>query len=247
MSFLRAERVWPRRSRPGSDTNTEPLYLRSLIDASLVSLAPAVAEEELTQPAKAFSSADALSQRFARRLLFVPRLLLKIRGAPPDGRQHIVSFLFADDLIGLAQNGVYVNSAEAVTAGTLYKIPTAALEPRLLNYYDLVFQVISKMCHELREAQRHAVLLSEQHAIAKAGFFLQVLETHQATPGRKHGRGLFANDAARVCRHHARGGDTIAAGPRQSGCYRIERSAARPHHQPGAIWKPPFRELRTTR
>lgn len=105
----------------------------------------------------------------------------------PDGGQHIVSFLFADDLIGLAQNGVYVNSAEAVTAGTLYRIPTAALEARLRNYPDLDFQVISKLCHELREAQRHAVLLSEQHAVAKAGLFLQMLETHQAVRGESMG------------------------------------------------------------
>ena len=105
----------------------------------------------------------------------------------PDGRQHIVSFLFADDLIGLAQNGVYVNSAEAVTAATLYRIPTTALESRLRNYPDLDFQVISKLCHELREAQRHAVLLSEQHGIAKVGLFLQILETHQAARGESMG------------------------------------------------------------
>jgi len=105
----------------------------------------------------------------------------------PDGRQHIVSFLFADDLIGLAQNGLYVNSAEAVTTATLYRIPTAPLQARLRNYPDLDFQVISKLCHELREAQRHAVLLSEQHAIAKVGLFLQMLETHQAARGEGAG------------------------------------------------------------
>jgi len=104
-----------------------------------------------------------------------------------DGRQHITGFLFADDLIGLAQNGVYVNSAEAVTAASLYRIPRAPLEARLRNYPDLDFQVISKLCHELREAQRHAVLLSEQHAIAKVGLFLQMLETHQAARGESMG------------------------------------------------------------
>jgi CRP-like cAMP-binding protein len=105
----------------------------------------------------------------------------------PDGREHIVSFLFADDLIGLAQNGVYLNSAEAVTAATLYRIPTAPLEARLRNHPGLDFQVISKLCHELREAQRHAVLLSQQHAIAKVGLFLQMLETHQAARGESIG------------------------------------------------------------
>jgi len=100
-----------------------------------------------------------------------------------DGRQHIVGFLFADDLMGLAENGRYVNSVAAVTTATLYRIPTAPLEARLRNYPDLDFQVISKVCHELREAQRHAVLLSEQRASAKVGLFLQMLETHQAARG----------------------------------------------------------------
>jgi CRP-like cAMP-binding protein len=109
----------------------------------------------------------------------------------PDGREHIVSFLFADDLIGLAQNGSYVNTAEAVTTATLYRIPAAPLQARLRNYPDLDFQVISKLCHELREAQRHAVLLSEQHAIAKVGLFLQMLETHQAARGQSMGEVYF--------------------------------------------------------
>jgi CRP-like cAMP-binding protein len=32
----------------------------------------------------------------------------------------------------------------------------------------------------LREAQRHAFLMSKQRAIAKVGLFIQMLETHQA-------------------------------------------------------------------
>jgi CRP-like cAMP-binding protein len=104
-----------------------------------------------------------------------------------DGRQHIVGFCFADDLIGLAENGVYVNSVAAVTPATLYRIPTAPLEARLRNYPDLDFQVISKLCHELREAQRHAVLLGEQHAVAKVGLFVQMLETHQAARAESMG------------------------------------------------------------
>jgi CRP-like cAMP-binding protein len=105
----------------------------------------------------------------------------------PGGRRHIVGFHFADDVIGLAENGTYVNSAEAVTAVSLYRIPTAPLEARLRNHPNLDFQVISKLCHELREAQRHAFLLSKQHASAKVGLFLQMLETHRAARGEAVG------------------------------------------------------------
>jgi CRP/FNR family transcriptional regulator len=98
----------------------------------------------------------------------------------PDKKQHVVGFLFADDLVGLAENGEYVNSANAVTAVTLYRIPTRALEPRLHRHPNLDFQVIAKLCHELREAQRHAFLLSKQRAITRIGLFIQMLETQQA-------------------------------------------------------------------
>jgi CRP-like cAMP-binding protein len=98
----------------------------------------------------------------------------------PDGSRHIVGFLFPDDLVGLAEEGRYVNSTEAVTAVTAYRIPTTALEAKLRREPRLEFHVICKLCHELREAQRHAFLLSQRHAVAKVGLFLQMLESYQA-------------------------------------------------------------------
>jgi CRP-like cAMP-binding protein len=95
----------------------------------------------------------------------------------PNERQYIAGFLFAGDLLGLAQNGKYVNSAAAVTNLSMYRMPTAALEVRLRRHAGLDFQVIAKLCHDLRETQRHAVFLAKQHAIAKVGLFLQMLET----------------------------------------------------------------------
>jgi CRP-like cAMP-binding protein len=100
--------------------------------------------------------------------------------ALPENEKYIVGFLFPNDLVGLAQYGQYVNSAEAVTAVTLYRIPTTALETRLRQNAKLDFEVIGKLCHDLREAQHHAFLLSKHRAIARVGLFVQFLETLQA-------------------------------------------------------------------
>ena len=100
-----------------------------------------------------------------------------------DGSHQIAGFLFPDDLVGLAEEGVYVNSAEAVTAVTAYRISTSALEARLRKNAALEFNVICKLCHELREAQRHALLLTRRHALAKVGLFLEMLEGHRAATG----------------------------------------------------------------
>jgi CRP-like cAMP-binding protein len=101
----------------------------------------------------------------------------------PDGTEHITAFLFADDLVGLPEEGRYVNSAKAVTDVTAYRGPVTALESRLRADAALDFHVIAKLCHELREAQRHAILLGRRNAIGRVATFLQLLEHHQEARG----------------------------------------------------------------
>lgn len=110
--------------------------------------------------------------------------VVKSHRSQPNRKQQVMSFLFPHDLFGLAEQGRYVNSASAVNQVILYKIPTAALEARLRRNPSLDFQVICRLCHDLREAQQHAILLSKHHAVAKLGLFLQMLEAHQNALGR---------------------------------------------------------------
>ena len=105
----------------------------------------------------------------------------------PNARRYVLGFRFRDDLIGLAEEGRYVNSAEAVTAVCGYRIPVTALEANLRKDSGLDFQIICKLCHELREAQCHAFLLSRRHAVGRLGLFLQMLENYQTA--RSEGAG----------------------------------------------------------
>ena len=109
--------------------------------------------------------------------------VVKAYRALPDETERIGAFLFADDLFGLAEEGKYANSAKAVTAVTAYRLPVSALESRLRKDAALEFHLICKLCHELREAQRHAFLLGRHHALAKVAMFLQLLEHHQDARG----------------------------------------------------------------
>jgi CRP-like cAMP-binding protein len=97
----------------------------------------------------------------------------------PDGAQHIVAFLFADDLVGSVQNGTHTNSSEALTAVTAYRMPMVAINARIRSDPDLQFHLISQLSHELHQAQVHAFLLSRQRAITRIGLFLRMLEAHQ--------------------------------------------------------------------
>jgi len=81
-----------------------------------------------------------------------------------DRSEYITAFLFADDLLGLSEEGRYTNSTKAITLVTAFKIPVSALRSRLSKDASLEFHVICKLCQELRQAQRHAFLLARRRA-----------------------------------------------------------------------------------
>jgi CRP/FNR family transcriptional regulator len=101
----------------------------------------------------------------------------------PDRKEHIAAFLFAEDLFGLAQEGRYANSLKALTPVTAYRIPVTVLRSRLAGDAALEFHVIAKLCHELRQTQRHAFMLASRRALSKLSMFLQMLEQLQTANG----------------------------------------------------------------
>src|SRR6516164_8888023 len=103
----------------------------------------------------------------------------------PDGREHIAAFLFADDLFGLSAEGRYTNSTKAITAVTAYRLPVTALRSRLSKDAQLEFHVICKLCQELRQAQRHAFMLSQKKATCRLAMFLQLIEELQIARGEQ--------------------------------------------------------------
>ena len=64
----------------------------------------------------------------------------------PDGSEHVVAFLLADDLFGLAAEGLYTNSTKALTSVTAYRLPVTALRSHLTKDAELEFHVMCKLC-----------------------------------------------------------------------------------------------------
>jgi CRP/FNR family transcriptional regulator len=100
-----------------------------------------------------------------------------------NGEEHITAFLFGDDVFGLTECGKYENSATAIAPVVLHRIPLPELLSSLRNDAALEFQVIVKLCHELREAQRHAALLSSKGTSARLLSFLKSTKRLQADRG----------------------------------------------------------------
>jgi CRP-like cAMP-binding protein len=102
--------------------------------------------------------------------------IIKTYLTSPTGAESVAAFLYPEDLFGLAREGKYENSARALTPVTAYAFPAAILRNRLLKNAALEFHFIAKLCNALREAQRHAFLLSQKHAATKLAMFLQFQE-----------------------------------------------------------------------
>jgi CRP/FNR family transcriptional regulator len=120
----------------------------------------------------------------AQAVLNIREGVVKACNTGPDGSEHIVCFLFPGDVLGLAEEGRYVNTVIAVTPVKALKVPTAPLEKLLKQNAALEFHVITKLTHELRSSQRHALLLTQRGTVERLALFLRLLERNQFANGQ---------------------------------------------------------------
>ena len=98
----------------------------------------------------------------------------------PSGRRRVVAFLFPSDVMGLAEQGRYVNTAQALTAATVYCIPLDVLKESFRRDVSLQFQFLCKVTHELREAQRQTLAVGRRDAPGKLAMFLETLRRNRS-------------------------------------------------------------------
>jgi len=100
----------------------------------------------------------------------------------PSGRRWVTAFLFPADVFGLAENGRYVRTAQAVTAALLYRFDVNVLIEALKSDGDLQFKFLCKLTHEVREAQRQTILIGRKDAIGKITMFIRQLQREPNGP-----------------------------------------------------------------
>jgi|SRR5688572_4832254 len=103
-----------------------------------------------------------------------------------SGRRWVTAFLFSKDVFGLAQNGLYLRTAQAITAATLYRIESRVLIELLRRDAELQYQFLCKVTHELRESQRQAIAVGRRDAVGRLAMFIEHLEHSCCT--RPHAR-----------------------------------------------------------
>ena len=100
----------------------------------------------------------------------------------PSGRRRIATFLFPEDIFGLAENGRYVNTTQAVTDVRLYRIPIDPLERLFVEDSQLQLQFLCKVTHVLGQTQRQKIVLTRRDAVGRVAMFLSMLERRAAEP-----------------------------------------------------------------
>ena len=105
-----------------------------------------------------------------------------------SGKRALCAFLFSRDLFGLAEDEHYVNTAQAATEVVMYRLPLPELMTLLKRDGDLQFQFLSKILHELREAQRRAVLVNRRDAPGRLAMFLALMASRQGLSAAGDGR-----------------------------------------------------------
>ncbi|MUO79395.1 helix-turn-helix domain-containing protein [Agrobacterium vitis] len=89
-----------------------------------------------------------------------------------DGQRQIVAFYWPGDIFGLAESGLYVNSAEAVTPCSVYRFPFRKLEKFLLENPRIQQGFFVKAVHEIRTAQRHTITIGQLELPQRLAAFL---------------------------------------------------------------------------
>ena len=86
----------------------------------------------------------------------------------PSGKRWVTAFLYPADVFGLAENGLYVRTAQAVTQAMLYRFDVNVLIETLKSDGELQFKFLCKLTHELREAQRQTIAIGRKRCDRQA-------------------------------------------------------------------------------
>ena len=92
-----------------------------------------------------------------------------------SGKRHVTTFLFAGDIFGLAANGKYCNTLQAITRSGLYRFPAETLTALFRRDPDLEFQFLCKLTHELRESQRQSLIVARRDASGRVAMFFDLI------------------------------------------------------------------------
>ena len=167
------------KAEPGPAIRAVPLMAADNVTIQLLS--PKQRQQLLSIASKVqFSKGQVIYRRGTPGtwLFFCQEGIVKTYRDLPSGSSRISAFLFAHDMFGLAEAGRYVNSAQAVTPVTAYRVAKDTLAAVLQQDAALEYHFLSKLTHELRRSQRRAMMLGRRDAAGRLAMFLILMKRY---------------------------------------------------------------------
>ena len=105
-----------------------------------------------------------------------------------NGQRQILAFMIPGDLFGLPEDGTYANTAETVSAVRLYRVPWVRLVQRMNEEPQLQLNLLTRVAHDLHEAQRWIMILGQQSTIQRLASLLLDFVRHPEFYNERNGQ-----------------------------------------------------------
>jgi CRP/FNR family transcriptional regulator len=92
-----------------------------------------------------------------------------------SGGTHVTRFLFPGDVLGLGEQGHYVDTAETLVPCLAYGIPVKEFSALLDRSGSLAVRMACRLAHDLRETQHQSVIIARNDAPGRIVMFLELL------------------------------------------------------------------------
>ncbi len=106
--------------------------------------------------------------------------IVRITRHSDGGRRQVLAFMLPGDIFGLPDSGIYVNSAEVACPSTLCRVPWIQLRELMMREPAMQLNMLIKVAHDLREAQRRIMILGQQNTYQRLASFLLDFIQHRA-------------------------------------------------------------------
>ncbi len=114
----------------------------------------------------------------AHFLYLIDEGVIRLSRHLPNGARQVLGFMWPGDLLGLSEEGRYINSAESLTSAVVFRFHLERLRRLLLSEPVLQLHLLTKAAHELRNAQRQIIVLGQLSTSRRLGAFLLDCRQH---------------------------------------------------------------------
>jgi CRP/FNR family transcriptional regulator len=111
----------------------------------------------------------------ATRVFTLTRGSLKLSKLLPDGRRHVVGFMYAGDFLGISVDDEHAFTAELIEDAQLCCFPRSRFDAFLADHPLMEHELYRMAAHELSAAQQQLVLLGRKTATERLASFLLLL------------------------------------------------------------------------